>query len=290
MEYLSRNAVGQTFVDEAGVTQAYFRATPADRANPWKYQEMRNNAEYRDYFWNLTGVNLLPDNATPTELALFNDRETKVRQLQLKEGATLLATNLVLAMAGRIGGMSGKNMAFNPAALEAEMAGAFTASLDRIRARLGVAVPTGELTVIRYKDGILGEQLAAQVRKELGFEVRPLQNNSGHGVDLYGYDPVQNRYVVIEVRSSAVGKFENPTGNPVDLLKSRADLAAAGQTGGWGKVPPGTQDAGKAIQQTFSIGTPTVTGYKVEVALPREGQTGTPTVTFKCWNGATTGC
>ena len=56
--------------------------------------------------------------------------------------------------------------------------------------------------------GVLGEDLAKQLSKELGLDVKVLQNNSKHGVDLYHYDPVKNEYLVIEVKSSWAGNYK----------------------------------------------------------------------------------
>ncbi|MDF1529812.1 MAG: hypothetical protein P1R74_11865, partial [Sedimenticola sp.] len=78
-------------------------------------------------------------------------------------------------------------------------------------------------------DGVLGEQLAAQLSTELGLPVKVLQNNSNHGVDLYAYDVANNRYLVIEVKSSETGRFPKLKIPAERFLETRAKSAAAGK-------------------------------------------------------------
>ena len=132
-------------------------------------------------------------------------------------------------------------------------------------------------------DGLLGEQLASQFSQELGMEVKVLQNNSKHGIDLYAYDKINNKYLVIEVKSSEAGSFADPRTNPLTFLETRATSAANGQ--GFWKVentPTGIQDAGKDILKQLQAGA-TVTGIKLEVGIPLQRATGTPTITVKSW-------
>ncbi len=96
MQYLKRSVPGQPFVAESGAVQLYVVASPADRASPWKYQEMRNDPEYRDYLCNLMGVNLIPERPSQAEMETYNQREAQVRSLQSKEATTFLATALDL--------------------------------------------------------------------------------------------------------------------------------------------------------------------------------------------------
>ena len=95
---------------------------------------------------------------------------------------------------------------------------------------------------------------------------------------------------MIEVKSSTTGSFGPlPAGTPEDFLKSRAALAAQGQ-GFWKQqnVPTATRNDAKDITVNFrdNAGTssaPSVVGYKYEIAIPRPGQSGAPTITVKKW-------
>ncbi len=126
--------------------------------------------------------------------------------------------------------------------------------------------------------------------RELGVEVKVLQNASGHGVDLYAFDATRNRYIVIEVKSSTTGGFGSlPSQMPDEFLRQRAALAEQGQ-GFWkaSNVPQATRDAATDISSNFKYNSgganpPTVVGYKYEIAIPKPGQSGTPTVTIKRW-------
>lgn len=74
-KYIVQNAKG-TFVDEAGKTQKLFVATGADFANPTVYSDYKNNSDYRDFFWTVTSTNLLPNNPTAQERAVYDARES----------------------------------------------------------------------------------------------------------------------------------------------------------------------------------------------------------------------
>ena len=148
------------------------------------------------------------------------------------------------------------------------------------------------LSAVARNNGLLAEGLAAQVSRELGVEVKVLQNASGHGVDLYAFDATMNRYIVIEVKSSTVGNFGSlPAGSAEEFFRTRVDRAASG-TGFWkdSNVPKSTIDAAKDIQKNYernigSLHAPTVVGYKYEISIPKLGESGAPQLTIKKWGG-----
>lgn len=100
---------------------------------------------------------------------------------------------------------------------------------------------------------------------------------------LYAYDKINNKYVVIEVKSSEAGSFAEPGTAPYDFLKTRA-TSAANAEGAWKveNTSAGIQEAGKDILKQLQAGA-TVTGIKLEVGIPLQGATGSPTITVKSW-------
>ena len=140
-------------------------------------------------------------------------------------------------------------------------------------------------------NGLLGEELARRFSEKMGLDIRVLQNNSRHGVDLYSYDPVRNEYLVIEVKSSWAGNFKLSKlqrNGPEVYLDMQARKAAGGQ-GFWRpeNTPPGIQDDGFEIRSRLNPkeGLPaTVKGIKMEVAIPRSGESGIPNLTIREWN------
>ncbi|KEQ12222.1 hypothetical protein [Endozoicomonas numazuensis] len=139
-------------------------------------------------------------------------------------------------------------------------------------------------------DGVLGEQLVQQLSRELGLDVKVLQNNSKHGVDLYHYDPVKNEYMVIEVKSSWAGNYrlsKDQQKGPKAYLSAQADKAAGGQ-GFWDpkNTPPGIKADGEEVVDRIRgiYGAPaTVRGIKMEVAIPKTSESGIPSLTLKEW-------
>lgn len=118
-------------------------------------------------------------------------------------------------------------------------------------------------------------------RCKLGLEVRVLQNNSRHGVDLYAYDPIKNQYLVFEVKSSSVNNFKMTDVDAKVFLETRAERAKVGE-GVWSKTPEGIKQAGTEIVDNLSKGAKVV-GFKIEVAVPKQGQSGVPVVAVKKW-------
>ena len=140
-------------------------------------------------------------------------------------------------------------------------------------------------------NGILGEELAQRFLEKMGLDVKVLQNNSKHGVDLIHYDPVKNEYLVIEVKSSWVDRYPLSAAQrrgPSAYLRTQADKAAGGE-GFWRpeNTPQGIKADGEKIVRKLNgkYETPaTVKGIKMEVAIPKAGESGTPSLTVKEWN------
>jgi hypothetical protein len=75
-------------------------ATGSDFYKPEVYSEYRNNSSYREFYWVVKGDNLRPDNPTPQELSVYNERERQ----RLLTGAKAMATGAIPAiMAGATG-------------------------------------------------------------------------------------------------------------------------------------------------------------------------------------------
>ncbi|GJI97212.1 hypothetical protein RugamoR57_39300 [Duganella caerulea] len=95
-----------SFVDDSGKQQTLFVAKPGDFQKGAVYSEYRNDKTYRDYYWNLMGDNLRPDNPTAEELAVYNAREkmrfSKVGKDLLINSIPILAEFLAGRVAGRL--------------------------------------------------------------------------------------------------------------------------------------------------------------------------------------------
>jgi hypothetical protein len=93
--YINSEGRGLTFVDERGRVVPLFGT--ADRHNPLVYSELRNNREYRDHMWMVAGVNLRPDQPTPEEQAIYEQRRVE----DLKETGKNLLLGGVLGLVSR---------------------------------------------------------------------------------------------------------------------------------------------------------------------------------------------
>ncbi|WP_435896832.1 hemagglutinin repeat-containing protein, partial [Variovorax paradoxus] len=82
--FISQNAKN-TFVDSEGRTQQIFAATSSDFRNPLVYSQYKNNPEYRDFYWQTRQINLKPDNPTPTEKTIYDERQKIVAQQTLTD-------------------------------------------------------------------------------------------------------------------------------------------------------------------------------------------------------------
>jgi filamentous hemagglutinin len=95
-QYIIRNGK-ESFVDDQGRTQQLFVAKNGDFYKPMVYIEYRNDKDYRDFYWEVKGDNLRPDNPTPEEKAIYEERErTRLRSA----GKNLLTGAIPAVMMG----------------------------------------------------------------------------------------------------------------------------------------------------------------------------------------------
>ncbi|MDB5774385.1 MAG: filamentous hemagglutinin protein [Herbaspirillum sp.] len=92
-QYIAQNA-GDSFVDDRGQQQQLFVAKGGDFNNANINSQYRNNKVYRDFYWNVRGDNLKPDNPTPQELATYNERE----KIRLENAVRQLARDAIPAV------------------------------------------------------------------------------------------------------------------------------------------------------------------------------------------------
>ena len=160
------------------------------------------------------------------------------------------------------------------------------------QARLGATIELFNVNNIWSRNnGILGEELARRFSEKMGLDVKVLQNNSKHGVDLYSYDEAKNEYLVIEVKSSWADRYRlsrDQRKGPAVYLRAQAVKAAGGE-GFWRpeSTPSGIKADGEEVVDRLRgiYGTPaTVRGVKMEVAIPRTGESGIASLTVKEWH------
>jgi filamentous hemagglutinin len=82
------------FVDERGQGQQLFTAKNGEFYKPEVYSQWANNKDYRDYYWSVQGINLKPDNPTPQEQALYDQRQVQVNAAMVKQ---LITAGVVVA-------------------------------------------------------------------------------------------------------------------------------------------------------------------------------------------------
>lgn len=231
--------------------------------------------------------------AGPELRRAYQENEAMARLLELQgdaKGASQLATLgalMVFDPTGKLlkgAKLTGKMAEYVARALQ------HSSALKKLDNLVGTTQGMPDLSAIVRNNGMLAEGLAAQISKELGVEVKVLQNASGHGVDLYAFDATMNRYIVIEVKSSTTGSFGAlPAGTPEAFLQDRAAKAASGQ-GFWKEpnVPESTRLAAADINANFmqnrgQPNAPTVIGYKFDISLPKVGESAVPTVRITKW-------
>ena len=201
------------------------------------------------------------------------------------QGASAIATMATLTVFDPTGKVLKGAKLTGKMATYLELALEHSAALKKLENAVGTVTEMPILSAAVRNNGMQAEAVAAALSKQMGVEVKVLQNASGHGVDLYAFDAVNNRYIVIEVKSSAVGSFgAPPAGGPEAFLKDRAAKAVDGK-GFWreANVPKDVQAAATDITTNFLNNSPTVVGYKFEIVIPKPGQSGIPTVTIKKW-------
>lgn len=94
-----------TFVDSFGRTQTLFSATAPDFNNPLVYSQYKNDAAYRDFYWNTLQINLKPDNPTAAEQQIYDQRQQVVYKQTLTD---LALAGVSLAGGGAIKYVAGK--------------------------------------------------------------------------------------------------------------------------------------------------------------------------------------
>ncbi|MCM5618946.1 XVIPCD domain-containing protein, partial [Xanthomonas hortorum] len=78
----------------------------------------------------------------------------------------------------------------------------------------------------RAETGDIGEAIVShQLAREGYRDLVPIQNNSGHGNDLVGFNPKADRWEVFEVKASVIGVAKDQTGDPQQLVTSRLERA-----------------------------------------------------------------
>ncbi|WP_240464471.1 contact-dependent inhibition toxin BcpA [Burkholderia cenocepacia] len=155
----------------------------------------------------------------------------------------------------------------------ADMAGTYRFTADQL--------PT--LSNIARNNGQLGEQLSAQLLKEAtGQNFVPVQNASGHGVDLVYIDQQTKTIYHVEVKtnySDLIGK------TPADDLTGRfdkwIDQAVEGRLSGQ-KLPQDVVDVANQVRTAQKDGY-TVSHNVMNVQIPRPGVTESVTAGLRPW-------
>ncbi|AVQ07835.1 TPA: hypothetical protein HH295_07070 [Xanthomonas vasicola pv. zeae] len=95
----------------------------------------------------------------------------------------------------------------------------------------------------RGETGDIGEAIVAhKLAREGCTDLVPIQNNSGHGNDLAGFNPKTERWEVIEVKASVIGAAKDQVGDPQHLITARLERAIEGR-GHWDARNMWEQDA-----------------------------------------------
>ncbi|MFV8606356.1 hemagglutinin repeat-containing protein [Ralstonia pseudosolanacearum] len=148
--------------------------------------------------------------------------------------------------------------------------------------RFGAAdLPT--LTTIVRNDGRLGEQIAAQLMKDAsGKEFVPIQNASGHGVDLVYIDRETKTIYHVEVKTNQQGL---PGINPENLEARFSDWIdqAANGTLNKQKLPANMVDTAQDIKRLLGNGDYQLSHNLMQVEIPRVGQTGQVSASLRPW-------
>lgn len=155
----------------------------------------------------------------------------------------------------------------------ADMAGSYRFTADQL--------PT--LTNIWRNDGRLGEQLSSQLMKEAsGQDFVPIQNASGHGIDLVYIDQQTRTIYHVEVKTVTGDRIPI---TPADNLTNRFnDWVAQASTGVLNKqqLPGDMQALANRIGQAQDEGY-AVSHNVMQVRIPRPGSTGSVTAGLLPW-------
>ncbi|MBR8302342.1 hemagglutinin repeat-containing protein [Burkholderia dolosa] len=155
----------------------------------------------------------------------------------------------------------------------ADMAGTYRFTADQL--------PT--LSNIARNNGQLGEQLSAQLLKEAtGQNFVPVQNASGHGVDLVYIDQQTKTIYHVEVKtnySDLIGK--TPTDDLTGRFDKWIDQAVEGRLSGQ-KLPQDVVDVANQVRTAQKDGY-TVSHNVMNVQIPRPGVTESVTAGLRPW-------
>lgn len=78
----------------------------------------------------------------------------------------------------------------------------------------------------RAETGDIGEALVARELADAGYtDLVPIQNNSGHGNDLVGFNTKTERWEVVEVKASTIGAAKDQVGDPQRVIIARLERA-----------------------------------------------------------------
>ena len=87
-----------SFIDERGQAQNLFSTTNSEFYKPEIYSQWKNDANYRDYYWSVMGINLKGDKLSSAEQAVYDQRQAVVNGQTIKQ----LALFGVQALAGKV--------------------------------------------------------------------------------------------------------------------------------------------------------------------------------------------
>jgi hypothetical protein len=102
--FIVGNTRSSAFTDERGQTQPLFTARNGDFYRPEVYGQYRNDPNYREYFWQVQGVNLRPDNPTAQDQQQYDQRQAQLNAQTPKELLLIAGPVALQAAVGRIGG------------------------------------------------------------------------------------------------------------------------------------------------------------------------------------------
>ncbi|WP_246791935.1 DUF637 domain-containing protein [Burkholderia perseverans] len=157
----------------------------------------------------------------------------------------------------------------------ADIAGTYRFTADQLPA----------LTNIWRNDGQLGEQLSSQLMKEAtGQNFVPIQNASGHGIDLVYIDKQTKTIYHVEVKTVTGDRIPiTPTDNLTDRFNNWIAQAANGKIG-----PQNISIASAELAQEIQVYMNPSSGYTVshnvmQVRIPRPGSAGPVTAGLLPW-------
>jgi Holliday junction resolvase-like predicted endonuclease len=148
----------------------------------------------------------------------------------------------------------------------------------------GSAPPTGALTPGTI--GEMGEDLAADYLKNKGYtDITPIQNNSGHGIDIAARNP-KGEWEFFEVKTSKgdnAPPLSDAQTNVTTFVPSRLGRAA-GPASGWRNAGPALQAKAQGILDNLKATGRTPTGSVIEVT---DVSGAAPKITERPWTAAT---